>query len=49
VPNQRVQPYTLDPKRVPFSQESEDVNANGLINSVDAAQVKSKVGTALPP
>jgi hypothetical protein len=27
----------------------EDVNANGLINSVDVAQVKSKVGTALPP
>jgi len=26
----------------------EDVNANGLINSVDAALVKAKVGTALP-
>jgi len=25
------------------------VNANGLINSVDAALVKAKVGTALPP
>jgi len=24
------------------------VNANGLINSVDAALVKAKVGTALP-
>ena len=26
----------------------EDVNANGLINSVDVVLVKSKVGTALP-
>jgi hypothetical protein len=26
----------------------EDVNANGVINSVDIALVKSKVGTALP-
>jgi len=25
------------------------VNANGVINSVDVAQVKSTVGTALPP
>jgi len=27
----------------------EDVNANGVINSVDVALVKAKVGTALPP
>ena len=27
----------------------EDVNANGVISSVDVALVKSKVGTALPP
>jgi hypothetical protein len=27
----------------------EDVNANGLITSVDVALVKSKVGTVLPP
>jgi hypothetical protein len=26
----------------------EDVNANGVINSVDVALVKSNVGTALP-
>jgi hypothetical protein len=25
------------------------VNANGVINSVDVAQVKAEVGTALPP
>jgi hypothetical protein len=33
---------------VATSDFREDVNANGVINSVDVAQVKSKVGTALP-
>ena len=27
----------------------EDVNANGVINSVDVAEVKAEVGAALPP
>jgi len=33
---------------VATSDFREDMNASGVINSVDVAQVKSKVGTALP-
>jgi N-acetylneuraminic acid mutarotase len=34
---------------VTMSNFREDVSANGVINSVDVALVKSKLGTALPP
>ena len=33
---------------VSSSNFREEVNANGVINAVDVALVKSKVGTALP-
>jgi hypothetical protein len=32
-----------------MSNFREDVSANGVINSVEVALVKSKLGTALPP
>jgi hypothetical protein len=32
-----------------MSNFREDVNANGTISATDVAQVKSEVGTSLPP